>query len=74
MRYLASVPFILLMMALGLVLIPLVGFTCLTARTVLLIRGDDLHGPTEQRSAKILNRVLKFLGGRCPSCDAFVVD
>jgi len=74
MRYAASIPFILIMMALGLALIPLIGFASLTARTVLLIRGDDLHGPTENRSAKTLQRVLKFLGGRCPSCDAFVVD
>lgn len=74
MRYVASIPFILIMMALGLVLIPLIGFTSLTAHTVLLIRGNDLHGRTEQRSARTLHRMLKFLGGRCPSCDAFVVD
>jgi hypothetical protein len=74
MRWLASVPFTILLIALALVLTVLVGAARFVIRTILLIRGVEVSGPGDAASMALARRFLAFLDGRCWKCGAHVVN
>lgn len=72
MRWLASLPFVFLMIALAIVLWPLTAFAHFVLRTILQIRGDKPAGPNDAAALALSHRFLAFLDGRCWKCGVHV--
>jgi len=74
MRWLASVPFVLFMIALALMICPVMVLAKFTLRTILLIRGSEAVGPNDAGALALGHRALAFMDGHCWKCGTHVTD